>query len=201
MENQGFGNVRESGEDIGQLAGEAGARGGVVPQAQQLQPQPQGSLIAVPQQIIGSSSLSSTSSIKPSTTSISAAVAIQQRLADGGGGARGAAVRVRQRPHIPPKPQMDTVRYSMANVQESCDWELDTLLSELSALEQQLTVGGDQALLGLPTLPPSASRESSLNQSKRNSTLSASIIQHNDAKRFSIKLNFFPLFVSFIIFL
>ncbi|VDO17686.1 unnamed protein product, partial [Brugia timori] len=65
---------------------------------------------------------------------------------------------------------------------KSCDWELDTLLGELSALEQQLTVGGDQALLGLPTLPTSVSRESSLNQSKRNSTLLTSVMQHNDTK-------------------
>ncbi|EJW72806.1 hypothetical protein WUBG_16283, partial [Wuchereria bancrofti] len=65
----------------------------------------------------------------------------------------------------------------------SCDWELDTLLGELSALEQQLTVGGDQVLLGLPTLPTSVSRESSLNQSKRNSTFSTSVMQqHNDTK-------------------
>ncbi|VDN08198.1 unnamed protein product [Thelazia callipaeda] len=64
---------------------------------------------------------------------------------------------------------------------KSCDWELDTLLGELSALELQLTDGGDQALLGLPTLPTSISRESSVNQSKRNSIhLSA----RSDTKRY-----------------
>ncbi|EFO16333.1 hypothetical protein LOAG_12174 [Loa loa] len=179
MENQRFGNMKESKEQNDQLA-----EG--VPRTQQ---QLQGSVAVVPQQILGSSSSSSSSSssIKPSTTPIAflqhTAAAPADLAIDEGGGARDV-IRVRQRPHIPPKPQMDTVRYSMANVQESCDWELDTLLGELSALEQQLTVSGDQALLGLPTLPTTTSRESSLNQSKRNSTLSTSIIQqHNDTKR------------------
>lgn len=69
-------------------------------------------------------------------------------------------------------------------------------MGELSALEQQLTIGGDQALLGLPTLPTSASRENSLNQSKRNSILSNSIIQQqqqqqNDTKRLILYKLFF----------
>ncbi|MCP9258797.1 Protein CBR-MIG-10 [Dirofilaria immitis] len=142
MENRGFESMKKlegavtATQQIGQLAGG-------IPRAQQ---QPQGSLTAVPQRIIGSSS-SSSSSIKPSTTT-TAHIQQQHRIIDTtgeegggeeGGGAR-AMVRVRQRPHIPPKPQMDAVRYSMANVQ-------------VISLEQQLTAGGDQILLGLPTLP------------------------------------------------
>lgn len=62
------------------------------------------------------------------------------------------------------------------DIVESCDWELDTLLSELSALESQLnsSAGGDQLLLGLPMLPVPTSKNNSTNLSQRNSTLSTS---------------------------
>lgn len=46
------------------------------------------------------------------------------------------------KPAVPPKPPMDTYRYSMANLQETPDVDLDELIGELCALESQLSSGG-----------------------------------------------------------
>ncbi|CAJ0943134.1 unnamed protein product, partial [Mesorhabditis belari] len=68
-------------------------------------------------------------------------------------------VRQRVPPVVPPKPPIDTVRYSMNNLKESSDMELNALLEELMALETQLNGDGDQLLLGIPTIPQSHSSE------------------------------------------
>ncbi|KAL3102997.1 hypothetical protein niasHT_026445 [Heterodera trifolii] len=69
-------------------------------------------------------------------------------------------VILRQRPPaIPPKPQLDVVRFSMAQAKDEVD--LDTILSELLELETQLCgEAGDRLLLGLPSLPSGKSQQS-----------------------------------------
>lgn len=61
------------------------------------------------------------------------------------------SVVVKQRPAVPPKPQLDIVRFSMAQARDEID--LDTILTELLELEEQLSgEAGDRLVLGLPTL-------------------------------------------------
>lgn len=122
----------------------------------------------------------------------------------------GGGINIRPRPQIPPKPQMDAVRYSMANVQgwsflsfipvfftrfillhlcgflESCDWELDTLLNELSALECQLnsSTGVDQLILGLPILPVPKENSTTHNSCNSSNNKDNSVNQlHDSSKR------------------
>ncbi|VDN51890.1 unnamed protein product [Dracunculus medinensis] len=104
----------------------------------------------------------------------------------------GGGINIRPRPQIPPKPQMDAVRYSMANVQESCDWELDTLLNELSALECQLnsSTGVDQLILGLPILPVPKENSTTHNSCNSSNNKDNSVNQlHDSSKRFMSKEN------------
>lgn len=62
------------------------------------------------------------------------------------------SVAVKRRPAVPPKPQLDIVRFSMAQAKDEVD--LDTILTELLELEEQLSgEAGDRLVLGLPTLP------------------------------------------------
>ncbi|GMR42121.1 hypothetical protein PMAYCL1PPCAC_12316, partial [Pristionchus mayeri] len=60
----------------------------------------------------------------------------------------------RLRPSLPPKPAIDPVRYSMINVKESTDCQLDALLAELEQLGSALDSPNmaDQLILGMGTV-------------------------------------------------
>ncbi|KAI1724630.1 PH domain-containing protein [Ditylenchus destructor] len=83
--------------------------------------------------------------------------AVQQQRTDQQGQPTSSSIVHRLRPQVPPKPQIDIVRYSMANAKD--DLDLDTILSELLELENQLSSEANDHLLlhGLPSLPSSNS--------------------------------------------
>lgn len=75
-------------------------------------------------------------------------------------------IRHRAPPVVPPKPQLDIVRYSMANAKDDID--LDTILNELLELENQLSGdGADQLLNGITPLASSSSHQISSNANKK----------------------------------
>uniref|UniRef100_A0AC35G9C4 Uncharacterized protein n=1 Tax=Panagrolaimus sp. PS1159 TaxID=55785 RepID=A0AC35G9C4_9BILA len=82
------------------------------------------------------------------------------------GGANTEAT-IRCRPQVPPKPQIDLVRYSMANAKED---DLDAILGELYELGKQLSTdeGSNNFLMGLPALPVSSSQSSQLHITAHN---------------------------------